>query len=104
MYAVIEAGGKQVRVEVGDVVRVERLDGDVGAAVTFGRVLLVGGDGSARVGAPVVNGAAVRGSIVEQGRAKKIVIYTYKKRQNSNRKQAGHRQAFTAVKIESIDA
>jgi len=104
MYAVIETGGKQVRVAVGDVVRVERLDGDVGAAVTFDRVLVVGGGDPPRVGAPVVDGASVRGSIVEQGRDKKILIYTYKKRQNANRRRAGHRQAYTAVKIESIDA
>ena len=80
----------------------ERLDRYLSARIgEFSRALvqrLIDG------GSVKVDGAAVRGSIVEQGRAKKIVIYTYKKRQNSNRKQAGHRQAFTAVKIESIDA
>jgi large subunit ribosomal protein L21 len=104
MYAVIESGGKQLRVKVGDVVRVERLDGDVGASVVFDRVLMLGGDESARVGSPVVEDAQVRGSIVEQDRARKILIYTYKRRQNSNRRRQGHRQQFTAVKIETIES
>jgi len=104
MYAVIESGGKQLRVKVGEVVRVERLDGDVGASVVFDRVLMLGGDESARVGSPVVENAQVRGSIVEQDRARKILIYTYKRRQNSNRRRQGHRQQFTAVKIEAIES
>jgi len=104
MVAVIETGGKQLRVRIGDLVRVESLDGDVGSKVVFDRVLMVGEGEDARVGAPSVDGATVSGSIVEQGRGKKIRIYTYKRRQNSNRRQMGHRQAFTAVKIESIDA
>lgn len=102
MEAVIETGGKQVRVKVGDVVRVERLEGDVGGSVEFDRVLLVGGD-EPRVGTPTVDGAVVRGSIVEHDRGKKIVTYKFKRRQNSNRKTIGHRQSYTAVKIESID-
>ena len=103
MYAVIETGGKQVRVQVGDVVQVEKLAGDIGSEIVFDRVLMLGGD-SARVGSPTVESASVRGSIVGQGRGPKIIIYTYKPRQNSNRKRAGHRQDFTAVKIEAIDA
>ena len=110
MFAVIETGGKQVRVHVGDVVKLESLPGDVGAEVVFDRVLMMGSSaGNAgeaddtRVGAPTVEAASVRGSIVEQGRRKKIIIYTYKRRQNSNRKRAGHRQNYTAVKIEAID-
>jgi len=102
MYAVIETGGRQRRVQVGDVVRVERLDGDAGAEVVFDRVLLLGGD-SPRAGRPMVEGARVRGTIVEQGRGPKIRIFTYKKTQNSNRKRAGHRQAYTAVKIDAIE-
>jgi large subunit ribosomal protein L21 len=102
MYAVIESGSKQLRVEVGDVVEVERLAGDVGDAVVFDRVLMVGGD-SPVVGSPTVAEARVRGSIVSQGRGPKIHIYTYKRRQNSNRKRQGHRQGFTAVKIDKID-
>ena len=104
MFAVIETGGKQLRVQIGDVVRVEKLAGSAGAGVVFDRVLMVGEGDSAKVGVPTVDGASVRGSIVEQGRGKKIVIYTYKRRQNSNRKRAGHRQDYTAVKIEAIDA
>jgi len=104
MYAVIESGSRQFRVQVGEIVRVQRLDGDVGAPVVFDRVLMLGGEEEARIGAPVVDGAAVRASIVEHGRDKKIRIYTYKKRQNSNRRRMGHRQDFTAVKIESIES
>lgn len=104
MYAVIETGGKQLRVQVGEIVRVESLPGDVGAPVTFDRVLMVGGEEDAKVGKPTLDGAQVKGSIVEHGRGRKIVIYTFKRRKNSNRKTSGHRQSYTAVKIESIDA
>ncbi|MCP3981335.1 MAG: 50S ribosomal protein L21 [bacterium] len=104
MYAVIETGSRQHRVQVGEVVNIDALPGDVGAEVVFDRVLLLGGGDSNAIGAPVIDGAKVRGSIVKQGRDKKIVIFTYKRRQNSNRRRAGHRQSFTAVKIESIDA
>lgn len=104
MYAVIETGGKQVRVQIGEVVRVERVNGDVGAPVVFDKVLMVGGGDEARVGRPCLDGAQVKGSIVQQGRGKKILVYTFKRRLNSNQKRRGHRQDFTAVKIESIDA
>lgn len=105
MYAVIESGGRQLRVKVGDVVRVDRLDGDAGAPVVFDRVLMLAGDDeAARVGTPHVSGAAVRASIVEHGREKKIHVYTFKRRQNSNRRRMGHRQDYTAVKIESIES
>ncbi len=104
MFAVIETGGKQMRVQVGDLVRVETLDGDVGSEIVFDRVLMVGAGAGAQIGSPAVEGATVRGSIVEQGRAKKILIFTYKRRKNSNRRRMGHRQNYTAVKIESIDA
>ena len=104
MFAVIKTGGKQVRVQVGDVVQVETLVGDVGSEIVFDDVLMVGEGDAARVGTPTVENASVRGSIVEHGRAKKIHIFTYKPRQNANRKRRGHRQNFTSVKIESIDA
>ena len=104
MVAVIETGGKQMRVRVGDLVRVETLDGDVGAEIVFDRVLMVGEGEDAKIGSPALEGAKVRASIVEQGRSKKIHIYTYKRRQNSNRRRMGHRQNYTAVKIQSIDA
>ena len=105
MYAVIHSGGKQVRVEVGQVVRVEQVEGDVGASVVFDKVLLLGGDDDhIKLGAPTLDGVQVRGTVVEQGRWPKIPIFTYKKRQNSNRKRQGHRQSFTAVKIDAIEA
>jgi large subunit ribosomal protein L21 len=104
MYAVIQAGGRQVRVEVGDVVRVDRMAGQVGEQVVFDRVLLLGGADEGKLGTPAVSGASVRGTVVEQGRGRKIVIYNYKKRKNANRRRAGHRQDYTAVKIDSIDA
>jgi len=103
MYAVIETGGKQLRVEVGQVVEVETLPGEAGAEIVFDRVLMLGGD-DVRVGAPTIEGASVKGSVVGQERHRKIRIFTYKRRQNSNRKRGGHRQNFTAVKIESIDS
>jgi large subunit ribosomal protein L21 len=104
MYAVIETGGKQLRVQVGEIVRVESLPGEIGAPIVFDRVLMVGEGDKARVGQPNLDGAEVQGSIVEQGRGRKILIYTFKRRKNSNRKTQGHRQNYTAVKIESINA
>jgi len=104
MYAVIQTGGKQVRVQVGDVVRVEHLPGDVGSSVNFEQVLLVSDqDNRIKLGSPTLDGCRVSGTVVEQGRAKKILLYTYKPRQNSNRRRGGHRQNYTAVKIDSID-
>ena len=104
MYAVIETGGKQMRVQVGDVVHVESLPGEVGASVVFDRVLMLADGKESSIGSPTVESANVRGSIVRQGREKKVLIYTYKPRQNSNRKSRGHRQNYTAVKIEAIEA
>lgn len=101
MYAVIVTGGKQLRVQVGDVVRVENLAGDVGAKIVFEKVLMLGGKKS-KLGTPTVEGAQVKGTVVEQGRAAKILVRTYKRRQNSNRTSQGHRQGYTAVKIDAI--
>jgi large subunit ribosomal protein L21 len=103
MFAVIETGGKQERVQVGDLVRVETLEGDVGSEIVFDRVLMVGEGEGARIGSPAIDGATVRASIIEHGRSKKIHIFLYKRRQNANRKRMGHRQNYTAVKIQSID-
>ena len=107
MYAVIETGGKQCRVRVGEVVRVERLTVEPGSEIVFDRVLMLGNEddskGSVQIGSPTVEGASVKGSVVAHGRAKKVVIYTYKPRQNSNRRRGGHRQNFTDVKIEKIE-
>lgn len=103
MYAVIESGGQQHRVAVGDVVQVALLQEEVGGSVVFDRVLMVGGD-KPRLGAPTVDGAQVRGTVVSQGRDRKVLVYTYKRRKNSARKTRGHRQPYTAVKIEAIEA
>jgi len=104
MYAVIEVGGKQRRVQVGEVVRVECTAGSVGEGVVFDRVLAVGAGSSVRIGTPTVEGARVRGTVREHGRGEKIRIYTFKKRKNSNRGRQGHRQSYTAVHIDAIEA
>ncbi|MBZ5638218.1 MAG: 50S ribosomal protein L21 [Acidobacteriia bacterium] len=104
MMAVIETGGKQHRVRVGDVVRVESLPAEAGATVAFDRVLMVGEGGDARIGTPTVEGARVTGTVVMQGRGAKVIGYLFKHRKNSNRKRWGHRQNFTAVKIDAIEA
>lgn len=103
MYAIIQSGGKQYRVETGDVIRVERLDAPAGETVTLSEVLLVGAEGSTRVGAPLVAGAAVVGTVVEQGRDRKVRVFKYKKRKHYRRTR-GHRQAFTALRIDRIEA
>ena len=102
MYAVIETGGKQYRVHPGDVVRLERLDGSPGDELTLDRVLMVSDEDDLKVGQPLVEGASVSGTIVEQHRAKKIIVYKYKRRKKYRRKQ-GHRQPYTAVKIQAIN-
>jgi large subunit ribosomal protein L21 len=103
MYAVIQTGGKQYRVEPGKTVVVERLAGDKGAQVTFDQVLLVSsGDGAnVNVGKPIVAGAQVTGEIVEQGRGDKLVVFKFRRRKNYVRRN-GHRQDYTAVKIAEI--
>ena len=102
-YAVIRTGGKQYRVSEGDVVKIEKLVGDVGAKVTLADVLFVGNDGEAKIGAPLVANATVTGEIVGQDRAKKIIVFK-KKRRKSYSRQRGHRQYQTALKITAIDA
>ena len=101
MYAVIRTGGKQYRVAQGDRLKVEKLGGDVGGKIAF-EVLLVGGEGEARVGKPVVSGAAVEGQIVGQGKHKKVVHF--RKKKEGWTKKRGHRQPFTEVKITSVRA
>ena len=103
MYAIIRTGGKQYRVEKGDVVRVECLEGAVGSTVTLDDVLLVAGDGEARVGSPRLDGASVQATVVEQGRNAKIRVFKYKKRKHYRRTR-GHRQSFTAVRIDAVRA
>jgi large subunit ribosomal protein L21 len=101
MYAVIETGGKQYRVEPGETVRIETVPGDAGDAVEFRRVLLISSDDSVAVGRPAVEGAVVTGEIVEQGLGEKLVVYKFKRRKNY-RKRNGHRQPYTAVKIQKV--
>jgi large subunit ribosomal protein L21 len=102
MFAVIRTGGKQYKVAKDDVLSVEKLDGDVGAKLTFGEVLMLGGD-KPKSGAPLVKGASVLGEIVEQGRGEKVIAFKKKRRKNTHRKR-GHRQHFTKVKITDIHA
>lgn len=103
MFAVIRTGGKQYRVAENDVIRVEKLDAEAGSEVTFDQVLMVGGDGDAKVGAPLVEGATVSGELVEQMRDKKVIIFKKRRRQNSRRKN-GHRQHLSVVRITGISA
>ncbi|CCV65930.1 MAG: 50S ribosomal protein L21 [Paracholeplasma sp.] len=102
MYAVIKTGGKQVKVEVGQEIYVEKLDVQVDEVVTFDEVLLVGGE-TTKVGTPVVSGATVTAKVLKQGRAKKIIVFKYKPKKNYARKQ-GHRQSYTKLLVEAINA
>ena len=102
MFAVIRTGGKQYRVAKDDVLSVEKLEGDVGSTLTFGEVLMLGGD-SPKSGAPLIQGASVVCEIVEHGRGEKVVAFKKKRRKNTHRKR-GHRQHFTKVKITEIHA
>ncbi|WEA43889.1 50S ribosomal protein L21 [Priestia aryabhattai] len=102
MYAIIETGGKQIKVEAGQAIYVEKLAGEQGETVTFDKVLFVGGD-SVKVGVPFVEGATVTAKVEKQGRAKKITVFKYKAKKNYRRKQ-GHRQPYTKVIIDAINA
>jgi large subunit ribosomal protein L21 len=102
MFAIVKTGGKQYRVGVGDQITVERLAGEVGAAISLDNVLAVGGD-ALRVGTPVVAGASVTAKIVQQPRGTKIIVFKKKRRKNYRRKR-GHRQELTVLKIEEISA
>ena len=101
MYAVVATGGKQYKIKEGDTLRIEKIDGNVGDAVAFDKVLLVAEGESLTVGDPILGNASVNAHIVEQGKSKKILVFKYKRRKRYRRKQ-GHRQAFTAVKIDKI--
>ena len=103
MYAVIQTGGKQYRVQQGDVIFVEKIDAQADEAVTFDEVLLVGNDGETKIGTPVVAGAKVEGKVLAQVKSKKIVVYKYKAKKNERKKQ-GHRQPYTKVEITAVNA
>ena len=99
MYAVIEAGGKQYRVQEGDVITVEKIKAEVGETVTF-NTLLISAEGEVKVGAPYLN-EVVTGTVVEHGKGQKVIIFKYKAKKDYRKKQ-GHRQPYTMVKIESL--
>lgn len=101
MYAVVATGGKQYRVKEGDILRVEKMPGNVGETVSFDRVLLLSDGSRLTIGEPEVANATVNARIIEQGKSKKILVFKYKRRKRYRRMQ-GHRQPFTAVRIDSI--
>ena len=103
MYAIIETGGKQYKVENGDQIFVEKLDTQADAEITFDKVIAVGADDGIKVGAPYVNGAAVTAKVIKNGKAKKVTVMTYKSKKNEKRKM-GHRQPYTKVEITAINA
>lgn len=102
MYAVIETGGKQLKVEVGSVIYTEKLDVKEGDNYTFDKVVCVGGE-SMKLGTPYVDGASVNCHVEKQGKEKKIIIFKYKAKKGSTRRKQGHRQPYTKLVVESID-
>jgi large subunit ribosomal protein L21 len=102
MYAVVNTGGKQYKVQKGETLRIEKIPGEVGSQVTFDKVLMVADGENVRLGQPLLEKAAVMASIVEQDKAKKILVFKYKRRKRYRRKQ-GHRQPYTAIRIDGID-
>ncbi|MEO1172077.1 MAG: 50S ribosomal protein L21 [Myxococcota bacterium] len=102
MYAVIRTGGKQHRVVKGERLKVDRLGGDVGSEITLEDILLVGGEGDAKIGTPVVDGAKVTAKILRQDRGSKVRVFK-KRRRKGSKKLIGHRQAFTELEITGIE-
>lgn len=103
MYAVIKTGGKQYRVAENDVIRVEKLDAEVGSDISLNEVLLLGSGAETKVGTPTVNGASVKASVLDQIKDEKVTIFKKKRRKNHRKKQ-GHRQRLTLLRITSIAA
>jgi large subunit ribosomal protein L21 len=103
MYAVVNTGGKQYKVQKGETLRIEKIPGEVGSSVTFDKVLMLADGENIRVGQPILENVAVQAHIVEQDKAKKILIFKYKRRKRYRRKN-GHRQPFTAIRIDGIEA
>lgn len=102
MYAIIKTGGKQLKVEEGQVIYIEKLDVEAGAEITFDEVLFVGGD-SVKVGVPLIEGATVTGTVEKHGRQKKVIVFKFKPKKNYHKTQ-GHRQPYTKVTIGKINA
>jgi large subunit ribosomal protein L21 len=103
MFAVIRSGGKQYRVTPEQVLKVEKLEAEAGATITFTDVLAVGGDGALQIGAPVLAGATVTATVIAQDRLDKVIIFKKRRRQNSRRKN-GHRQCVTVLRVATINA
>lgn len=103
MYAVVLTGGKQYRVQEGDVLFVEKLNAEVDSTVEFNEILVVSNNGEVKVGKPVVEGAKVVAKVLAQGKAKKVVVFKYKPKKDYRRK-AGHRQPYTKIQVEKIEA
>ena len=103
MYAIVNSGGKQYKVEQGETFRIEKIPGDVGTTVSFDKVLMFSDGETVKVGNPLVENATVLASIVEQDKAKKVLVFKFKRRKGYRRKN-GHRQSYTAIKIDSIKA
>jgi large subunit ribosomal protein L21 len=102
MYAVVQTGGKQIRMNPGDAVRIEKLGGDIGDTIEFSDVLMVGGDEGVKIGTPKVEGAKVVGTITAQGRHPKIRVFKMKRRKRYRLTQ-GHRQSYTEVLVDHIE-
>jgi large subunit ribosomal protein L21 len=103
VFAVVRTGGKQLRVEPGEAVRVEKLEGSVGDSIELSEVLLVGAEDGPKIGTPLVTGAKVVGTITAQGRGPKLTIFKLKRRKGYRRK-AGHRQSYTEIRVDKIEA
>lgn len=103
MYAIIETGGKQYKVQNGDTLYIEKLDAAEEASVTFDKVIALQGEDGLKVGAPYVDGATVTAHVLRNGKSKKITVFTYKPKKGSSRKM-GHRQPYTKVQIDTINA
>ncbi|ETP68916.1 50S ribosomal protein L21 [Planococcus glaciei] len=101
MYAIIETGGKQIKVEAGQEIYVEKLNGEAGDVITFDKVLFVGGE-DAKVGVPFVEGATVTAKVAKHGKQKKITVFKYKAKKNYHKKQ-GHRQPYTKLTVDAIN-
>jgi large subunit ribosomal protein L21 len=102
VYAVVETGGKQYRVQVGDTFRVERLEGEVGQEVVLDKVCMVGEENSTKFGTPLVEGASVKAEILSQARADKVLVFKFKSKKNE-RRMRGHRQYFTEIRVKAIE-
>ncbi|HIS76939.1 MAG TPA: 50S ribosomal protein L21 [Candidatus Merdivicinus excrementipullorum] len=103
MFAIIETGGKQYRVQAGDVIFIEKIEGEAQSNVTFDKVSLVADENGTKIGAPYVDGASVSATLLKTGKGKKITVWTYRPKKGSQRKM-GHRQLYSQVRIDAINA